>query len=134
MRRPLLIPALCVAAGIWSAELFPGDFGGVSLTVALLGLALAGLWSKGFAAGISLALFGVGALSYQTTQWPLGPDDLRWRLDGHGELGRVRGSWPRRHQCGFQSAKDSGWNEPWFGFRSLGGAPKTNLGNRLRGR
>ena len=91
MRRPLLIPALCVAAGIWSAELFPGDFGGVSLTLALLGLMLAGLWPKGFVAGISLALFGAGALSYQTTQWPLGPDDLRWRLDGHGELGRVRG-------------------------------------------
>jgi hypothetical protein len=91
MRRPLLIPALCVAAGIWSAELFPGDFGGVSLTLALLGLMLAGLWPKGFVAGICLALFGAGALSYQTTQWPLGPDDLRWRLDGHGELGRVRG-------------------------------------------
>ena len=91
MRRPLLIPALCVAAGIGWAESCPGDFGGVSLTVALLGLALAGLWSQGFALGISLALFGAGALAYQSTQWPLDPEDLRWRLDGSGELGQVRG-------------------------------------------
>jgi hypothetical protein len=82
MRRPLLIPALCVAAGIGWAESCPGDFGAVSLTMALLGLALAGLWSQGFAAGIGLALFGAGALAYQSTQWPLDPEDLRWRLDG----------------------------------------------------
>lgn len=91
MRRPLLIPALCVAAGIGWAESCPGDFGAVSLTMALLGLALAGLWSQGFAAGIGLALFGAGALAYQSTQWPLDPEDLRWRLDGYGELGQVRG-------------------------------------------
>lgn len=91
MRRPLLIPALCVAAGIGSAELFPGVYGEVSIVVALLGLALAGLWSQGFAAGIGLALFGAGALAYQSTQWPLDPEDLRWRLAGQGELGQVRG-------------------------------------------
>ena len=92
MRRPLLIPALCVAAGIWAAETFPADFGRVSLAAALLGLALAGLWPRGFGAGIGLALFGAGALAYQATQWPLDADDLRWRLDGHGELGKVRGT------------------------------------------
>ena len=91
MQRPLLIPALCVAAGIWFAERAPWDFGVVSLSVALVGLAMAGLWARGFAAGIGLALFGAGALAYQATQWPLSPDDVRCRIDAHGELGRVRG-------------------------------------------
>ncbi len=91
MRRPLLIPALCVAAGIWVAEMFPRDFGGFSLTAAILGLALAGVWRRAFGAGIGLALLGAGALSYQATQWPLAPDDIRGRIDNHGELGRVRG-------------------------------------------
>ena len=91
MQRPLLIPALCVAAGIWFAEAFSADFGIFSLSVALVGLAMAGLWSRGFAAGIGLALFGAGALAYQATQWPLSPDDARCRIDAHGELGRVRG-------------------------------------------
>lgn len=91
MRRPLLIPALCVSAGIWAAEVCPGDWGRGSLTAALLGLALAGLWPRWFATGIGLALFGAGALAYQATQWPLSPDDLRWHIDAQGELGRVRG-------------------------------------------
>ena len=91
MQRPLLIPALCVAAGIGFAERAPWDFGVVSLSVALVGLAMAGLWARGFAAGIGLALFGAGALAYQATQWPLSPDDVRCRIDAHGELGRVRG-------------------------------------------
>jgi len=91
MQRPLLIPALCVAAGIGFAERAPWDFGVVSLSVALVGLAMAGLSARGFAAGIGLALFGAGALAYQATQWPLSPDDVRCRIDAHGELGRVRG-------------------------------------------
>ena len=91
MQRPLLIPALCVAAGIWFADRASWDFGVVSLSVALVGLAMAGLWARGFAAGIGLALFGAGALAYQATQWPLSSDDVRCRIDAHGELGRVRG-------------------------------------------
>lgn len=91
MQRPLLIPALCVAAGIGFAERAPWDFGVVSLSVALVGLAMAGLSARGFAAGIGLALFGAGALAYQATQRPLSPDDVRCRIDAHGELGRVRG-------------------------------------------
>lgn len=91
MRRPLLLPALCVAAGIAAAEAVPGDAGALSVLPALLGLALAGLWTRGFAVGIGLALFGAGALSYQATQRPLAPDDLRGRVDASGELGTVRG-------------------------------------------
>ncbi|MEY4690339.1 MAG: hypothetical protein RIT19_664 [Verrucomicrobiota bacterium] len=91
MRRPLLIPALCVAAGIGAAEGLPDDFGRGSLLVACLGLALAGLWRRGFGVGLCLALFGAGALTHQATQWPLDPYDVRWRIDGRGELGRIRG-------------------------------------------
>ena len=91
MRRPLLIPALCVAAGIGAAEWIPEDFGTASFLAACLGLAMAGLWRRGFGVGLCLALFGAGALSYQATQWPLDPDDVRGRIDGRGELGRIRG-------------------------------------------
>ena len=44
MRRPLLIPALCVAAGIGAAEWIPEDFGTASFLAACLGLAMAGFW------------------------------------------------------------------------------------------
>ena len=91
MRRPLLLPALCVAAGIAAAEWMPGGPGVLSMFLALVGLALAGLCPRGFAAGLGLALFGAGALSYQATQWPLDPDDLRGRVDARGDLGTVRG-------------------------------------------
>lgn len=91
MRRPLLIPALCVAAGIAVAEWFPDHVAMPSVVLAVLGLALAGLWARAFAAGLGLALFAAGGLSYHATQWPLDPEDLRWRLDAHGELGTVRG-------------------------------------------
>ena len=89
-QRPLLLPSLAFAFGIWCAEfsLLPSSFFAFCALVALIALAH---FRPKYPLSLLLALFGAGGLAYQTTQLPLDPTDLRWKFPGQTKLGTVRG-------------------------------------------
>ena len=90
MKRPLLLPALLIAAGIMGAELSGGSWR-VAAMASVVGW-VAASWPPARTLALGAGFFGVGRLAMLLDQAPLAPHDLR-RVSGPGPgIVTVRGT------------------------------------------
>ena len=90
MRRPLLLPALLLAAGVMAEEFFGGHWPWLFAATALvLGLAL--IPGRFRILGLAAGLFLAGWLGYAVRQSAISPDDLRTLASSEPEIVTVRG-------------------------------------------
>ena len=90
MKRPLLLPALLIAAGIMGTELSGGSWR-VAAVASVVGW-VAASWPPARTLALGAGFFGVGRLAMLLDQAPLAPHDLR-RVSGPGPgIVTVRGT------------------------------------------
>ena len=90
MKRPLLLPALLIAAGIMGAELSGGSWQ-VAAVASVVGW-LAALWPPARTIALGAGFFAIGRLAMLLAQASLAPHDLR-RISGTDpEIVTLRGT------------------------------------------